>query len=328
MTVPNYPSPEVKAFGERVNVAMYAASVRKSAAGLGGCKAYDPADFDEDVLPYINAYLEGNLDSVAITYAAMRTKELDIIAREAEVNTRCDAIRDAHNNLYGPAPEVVDCHATGVCVQSGLRAEKPASVTWQNKFKPFELVAPEDWDNIDPQWRWMYRPLKPYRIDDDAENRKLFAAFVKKNLGDIAVMDNGRYISPKINNYWLLWEESRQQYSESPVNQKPSVTEEQFERAQKAAMGTPSPVQPAPVQPVAVFGYCPICGAEGVMREKQPNGYDKCAKGHTYPSSKASPVQPAMTQKWSVSQDPLTQLQLAQIIAERDSTPSKNGEPS
>jgi hypothetical protein len=27
-----------------------------------------------------------------------------------------------------PAPKVVDCHATGVCVQSGLRAEKPAPV--------------------------------------------------------------------------------------------------------------------------------------------------------------------------------------------------------
>ena len=27
-----------------------------------------------------------------------------------------------------PAPTVVDCHATGVCVQSGLRAEKPAPV--------------------------------------------------------------------------------------------------------------------------------------------------------------------------------------------------------
>jgi hypothetical protein len=28
-----------------------------------------------------------------------------------------------------PAPTVVDCHATGVCVQSGLRAERPAPVT-------------------------------------------------------------------------------------------------------------------------------------------------------------------------------------------------------
>jgi hypothetical protein len=47
-------------------------------------------------------------------------------------------------------------------------------------------------------------------------------------------------------------------------------------------------------EPVAVYGYCPICGAEGVMRERRPNGYDKCAKNHTYPSSKATPpAQPA-----------------------------------
>jgi hypothetical protein len=31
-------------------------------------------------------------------------------------------------DFYLPAPKVVDCHATGVCVQSGLRAEMPAPV--------------------------------------------------------------------------------------------------------------------------------------------------------------------------------------------------------
>ena len=35
---------------------------------------------------------------------------------------------------------------------------------------------------------------------------------------------------------------------------------------------------------VAVYGYCPECGAKGVMRERRPNGNDKCANGHTYPS--------------------------------------------
>lgn len=40
----------------------------------------------------------------------------------------------------------------------------------------------------------------------DEQSRDLFAAFVKKNLGDIAVMDGGRYISHKINNYWLVWQ--------------------------------------------------------------------------------------------------------------------------
>jgi Zn finger protein HypA/HybF involved in hydrogenase expression len=37
-------------------------------------------------------------------------------------------------------------------------------------------------------------------------------------------------------------------------------------------------------EPVAVYGYCPECGAKGVMRERRPNGNDKCANGHTYPS--------------------------------------------
>ena len=77
MTIPNYPHPEVKAFGERVSAAMYDASIRHSMGGLGGCRDFRIGDFDEDVRPYILAYLEGDLDSVAITYAAMRTKELE-----------------------------------------------------------------------------------------------------------------------------------------------------------------------------------------------------------------------------------------------------------
>jgi hypothetical protein len=49
--------------------------------------------------------------------------------------------------------------------------------------------------------------------------------------------------------------------------------------------------QPAQ-EPLAVYGYCPECGAKGVMRERRLNGNDKCAKGHTYPSNTAAP-QPA-----------------------------------
>ena len=44
-------------------------------------------------------------------------------------------------------------------------------------------------------------------------------------------------------------------------------------------------------EPVAVYGYCPECGAKGVMRERRLNGNDKCANGHTYPSSKSTPPQ-------------------------------------
>ena len=59
MTLPNFPSPEVKEFGEHVNEAMYDASIRMSMGGLGRCKHYDPEDFDLDVRPYIEAYFEG-----------------------------------------------------------------------------------------------------------------------------------------------------------------------------------------------------------------------------------------------------------------------------
>ena len=44
-------------------------------------------------------------------------------------------------------------------------------------------------------------------------------------------------------------------------------------------------------EPVAVYGYCPQCGAKGAMRERRPNGNDKCANGHTYPSSTSTPPQ-------------------------------------
>ena len=44
-------------------------------------------------------------------------------------------------------------------------------------------------------------------------------------------------------------------------------------------------------EPLAVYGYCPECGAKGVMRERRPNGNDKCANGHTYPSSTSTPPQ-------------------------------------
>lgn len=35
------------------------------------------------------------------------------------------------------------------------------------------------------------------------------------------------------------------------------------------------------------YGYCPKCGIKGILRERRPNGNDKCMKGHTYPSRDA-----------------------------------------
>ena len=53
---------------------------------------------------------------------------------------------------------------------------------------------------------------------NDQQNREAFADFVKTNLGDIAVMDNGRYISPKINNYWHIWEARSGLVAEAPAS--------------------------------------------------------------------------------------------------------------
>ena len=45
----------------------------------------------------------------------------------------------------------------------------------------------------------------------------------------------------------------------------------------------------SPQEPVAVYGYCPECGAKGLQRERRPDGFDRCVNGHIYPSSKATP---------------------------------------
>lgn|GEM_PF-5456159 len=36
-----------------------------------------------------------------------------------------------------------------------------------------------------------------------------------------------------------------------------------------------------------MYGKCPECGADGVSRERRPNGNDTCANGHVYPSISA-----------------------------------------
>lgn len=81
MTIPNYPQlPPPR--GQSFRRARQRGDVRRVDSpldgGLGGCRDFRIEDFDEDVRPYILAYLEGDLDSVAITYAAMRTKELEL----------------------------------------------------------------------------------------------------------------------------------------------------------------------------------------------------------------------------------------------------------
>lgn len=44
-----------------------------------------------------------------------------------------------------------------------------------------------------------------------------------------------------------------------------------------------------------VLGYCPLCGAPGVARERTPGGNDLCRSGHAYPSSSALAHPPEAT---------------------------------
>jgi hypothetical protein len=48
--------------------------------------------------------------------------------------------------------------------------------------------------------------------------------------------------------------------------------------------------KPEPEKPPRFpYGLCPVCGDIGIRRERRPNGNDKCAKGHEYPSASAKP---------------------------------------
>ena len=40
-----------------------------------------------------------------------------------------------------------------------IEADSRVVIAWQDKDDPNEIVSAEDWENIDPIWHWMYRPL-------------------------------------------------------------------------------------------------------------------------------------------------------------------------
>jgi hypothetical protein len=78
MTIPNYPCYEVMKFGTRVSEALFDANISSCMAGFGGCKEFQLADYEEDLHPYIQAYLADGTNSGAVIYAAMRTKEKEL----------------------------------------------------------------------------------------------------------------------------------------------------------------------------------------------------------------------------------------------------------
>jgi hypothetical protein len=108
---------------------------------------------------------------------------------------------------------------------------------------------------------------------------KDFEEFVKAELGDIAVSDNGRYISPKIQNYWKIWEHCK-------------------------TTPPPAPVQEPEQEPVAdaMARYLRVCSTGGMPEELQESvqnlvcdaerlGYFKAA---TPPAAQPAPQPPEL----------------------------------
>jgi hypothetical protein len=54
----------------------------------------------------------------------------------------------------------------------GIDKEQAEPVAYQDTAKPTEIVAAEDWENIDPAWHWMYRPLYTAQQAEPVVERK------------------------------------------------------------------------------------------------------------------------------------------------------------
>lgn len=132
-----------------------------------------------------------------------------------EASTYCPAGEWPVKLYTHPAPqpeqserqELLECDVPARPLSYPLRdyhtamTEGPLHYTWTDK--PHRLV----YDLIAAVRYYATKHPAPQRQPlTEADSRKAFEAFVRSELGDIAVMDEGRYISPKIQNYWLTWQ--------------------------------------------------------------------------------------------------------------------------
>lgn len=79
MTIPNYPCYEVKKFGDEVSDALFDASIAIMMNGTYGCKSFDITAYREELHKYIQQHIDDDTnDSIAVIYAAMRTKEKEL----------------------------------------------------------------------------------------------------------------------------------------------------------------------------------------------------------------------------------------------------------
>lgn len=127
--------------------------------------------------------------------------------------------------------------------------------------------------------------------------------WVVNDLGELGVCVNGRY--------YFLYKGASIEYGAYPDTRRDGVAlHDDGTPMMVRIVGKPAPPEsaypdhfgqgvrefvtatPQPARQVdAPYGYCPECGALGVMRERRPGGDDKCANGHSYPSRNAHKAQ-------------------------------------
>lgn len=79
MSIPNYPCYEVKKFGDEVSDALYDATCYKLMDSSWGYKTFDVTLYREELRKYIQQHIDdADNNSIAIIYAAMRTKEKEL----------------------------------------------------------------------------------------------------------------------------------------------------------------------------------------------------------------------------------------------------------
>lgn len=65
------------------------------------------------------------------------------------------------------------------------------------------LAETQYWDE---KYKLLVQEVQEHPQQRTEQNQADFEMFVKNELGDIAVKDAGRYISPKIQNCWKVWQ--------------------------------------------------------------------------------------------------------------------------
>jgi len=68
--------------------------------------------------------------------------------------------------------------------REALAQPEQEPVAYQDTAKHSELVAAEDWENIDPQWHWMYRPLYTAPHRKPLTNKEIGAILDDPNIAE------------------------------------------------------------------------------------------------------------------------------------------------